>query len=75
MNDKLKLKDRAVMARNLHNYLQEAGQQSFARAFYKMYLELEGAELDAEYYQAIVEGSWPNADSLIQRIRNAPLMQ
>ena len=39
----------------------------FFRNLYDLYIE---AEMDKDYYKAIVDGQWPNADELIQKRRN-----
>jgi hypothetical protein len=34
-----------------------------------IYDQLNGAEFDADYYRAIVEGTWPDADKVIHQSR------
>lgn len=38
----------------------------FFRNLYDLYIE---AEMDKDYYKAIVDGKWPNADELIKKRR------
>lgn len=40
------------------------------RAFWEeMYDILIHAELDRDHYRAVIDGSWPDADEFIQRVR------
>jgi hypothetical protein len=46
--------------------LEDPDAQNF---FMNMYDMLVHAEMDKDYYKAIVDGQWPNADELIKKRR------
>lgn len=46
--------------------LEDSGAKNF---FLNLYDMLIHTEMDRDYYKAIIDGKWPNADELIQRRR------
>jgi hypothetical protein len=42
-------------------------------AFRDLYDNLLGQEMDVEYYRAVLDGSWPSADSIIAKFHDRPV--
>jgi len=43
--------------------------------FEEMWLDNMHLQLDRDYYRAVIEGSWPNADDIIKHIRESREMR
>jgi hypothetical protein len=57
-------------SRMVNEYIQKLEDPDDREFFLNMYDMLIHSEMDRDYYKAIVDGQWPNADELIQKRRN-----
>ena len=56
------------LSRKVHEKLELLPEDQ--RAFWEeMYDALVHAEFDRDYYRSVIDGSWPNSDLVIERVR------
>ncbi len=57
-------------SRLVNAHIQKLEDEDAQNFFMNMYDMLIHAEFDRDYYKAVIDGTWPEADTLIQKYRN-----
>lgn len=62
-------------ARDFDAYIQRVTDPDANKFFTDLYERYESTDFDRDYYQCIIDGSWPGADEIINTIRERRLAQ